>query len=342
VNTGYCFGPDDGARAPFRLFRYPSRPPLSDAAVAYRFYPLSDSMGAQASIDNLGSSTNVRRHYFMWANLCNATPGNDCARHPANADPAMFANPPARPLYIDPVSHEKVGFRMTSYARANACTMAQAAYALGYDDAKVDGYGRGAGLTLVRDRADLRKWAMDSQHMFEDVCVLPDARLSSAVKGVILDYEVHDGRSPGIARDFLVAFAALVHGAGREAMLYTNPLYVPTERLSGLDQSNLNEVQAAFDMTTILLARLTPGDDFTRNFNAQLALLQGPRPVRPPVITFDLSRSTMADTRETRKLALRYHLPAVIVVQKTAVLEGPCTTEPNRKLRCLIDGLCDG
>jgi hypothetical protein len=32
----------------------------------------------------------------------------------------------------------------------------------------------------------------------------------------------------------------------------------------------------------------------------------------------------------------------VIAVQKTAVLEGPCTTEPNLKLRCLLDGVCDG
>jgi hypothetical protein len=95
-------------------------------------------------------------------------------------------------------------------------------------------------------------------------------------------------------------------------------------------------------MTTILLARLTPSDDFARNFAAQLALLQGPRPVRPPVIAFDMPRSTMADTRVTRNLLLQYHLPAVIVVQRNAVLEGPCTTEPNRKLRCLIDGVCDG
>jgi hypothetical protein len=200
ANTGYCFGPDDGARAPFRLFRYPSRPPLSDAAVAYRFYPLTDSMGSQASIDNLGSSNNVRRNFFMWANLCNPTPDNSCARHPANADPAAFANPPARPLYFDPISHEKVGFRMTSYERANACTMAQAAYALGYADAKVDGYARDAGLILVRDRSDLGKWAMEEGHVFDDVCVLPDARLSGAVKGVILDYEVHDGRSQRTAR----------------------------------------------------------------------------------------------------------------------------------------------
>ena len=35
-NTGYCFGPDDGAAARFRIFRYPSRPPLSNADVGYQ------------------------------------------------------------------------------------------------------------------------------------------------------------------------------------------------------------------------------------------------------------------------------------------------------------------
>jgi hypothetical protein len=342
ANTGYCYGPDDGGRAPFRVFRYPSRPPLSNAAVAYKYYPLTDSASSQASIINAGSTTNVRRTYFMWANLCDAAPNNSCFRHPANAESYSFGNPPAMPQYPDPITHQHVLFKMTSWERANNCTLAQAAFALSYDDAKVDGYAQGVGLTLVRDRSDLGKWSMNSDHMFEDVCVLPDARLSGAVKGVMLDYEVHDGRSPRVARDFLVAFAKLVHDKGREAILYTNPLDAPIERVSGLDASNLNEVQAAFDMTTILLFRRSDADDFGQEFARQLALLRGPRPVRPPVITFDLARSTMADTQQTRNLLLQNHLPAVIVFQKTAVLEGDCSTEPNRKLRCLIDGVCEG
>jgi hypothetical protein len=341
-DKGYCFGPDDAARAPFRIFRYPSRPPLSNAAHAYRYYPLTDSMGSEASLDDLGTTTNVRRNFLLWANLCDAAESNSCARHPANAPALMFANPPPRPLYFDPVSHREVGFRMASYASADACTMAQAAFALGYDDARVDGYARAGGLILVRDRSDLAKWRLDPDHTFTDVCVLPDARLSAAVKGVVLDYGVHDGRQPRAARDFLLAFAALVHGARREASLYTNPLYAPNEKLSGLDETNLNEVQDAFDMTTVLFSNVGRSGDVTGDFAGQLARLRGTRPVRPPVINFELTGTTMAQVRDVRALMLKYQLPAVIVAQKGAVLEGPCTSDANRKLRCLLDGGCEG
>ena len=136
------------------------------------------------------------------------------------------------------------------------------------------------------------------------------------------------------------AFAALVHGAGREAILYTNPLDASGQRLSALDRSNLNDIQSAFDMTTILLLRRDQTTDFAREYAYQRSLLEGPRPVKPPLITFDLARSTLADAAVTRAIILRDHLPGVIVFQKTAQLEGPCDTDPNRKLACFVYGRC--
>ena len=337
-----CFGPGDIVSAPFRVFRYPSRPPLTNEDPAYKYYPLTDSTGSQASIVNAGHATNIRRNYFMWANICDAAESNRCAQHPAGSQAYAFGNPPAMPQFSDPVSKEHILFKMTSYTRANTCTMAQAAYALGYDDAKVRSIVAGSGLTVIEDRTSLAKLHLDSDHMFRDVCVMPDARLSSAVKGLMLDYEVHDGRSPQIARDFLVAFAALVHGAGREAILYTNPLNAPGQRLSGLDGSNLNQIQSTFDMTTIFLLRKGPEEDFARDFSAQLNLLSGPLPARPPMINFDVGRSTLRDAEITRDLLLSHRLPAVVLLEKSTDLEGPCSTAVNRKIACLLQGRCAG
>ncbi len=343
-HESYCFGPDDGAKAPFRVIRYPSRPPLTNRAVGYKYYPLTDSTGSQASIVNAGIATNIQKNYFMWANICNYIPGvNNChqfRKTPGNADSYAFGNPPAMPQYDDPLTGKHLLFKMTSYERANACTMAQAAFALDHQDGRMRALAVAAGLTVVTDRSTLSGLLLDSDHMFRDVCVLPDARLSPTVRGLILDYEVHDGRSPQMSRDFLVAFAALVHGSGREAILYTNPLNASGQALSALNASNLNEIQSAFDMTTILLFRGGSNPSFEQQFNNQLDLLQGPKPVRPPAITFDLARSTLGDAEDTRNLMLKYRLPAVIVFQKTADLAGPCSTEPNRKLACLLTGAC--
>ncbi|MEO7026392.1 MAG: hypothetical protein ABI056_02445, partial [Caulobacteraceae bacterium] len=341
-NTGYCFGPDDGAAARFRIFRYPSRPPLSNADVGFKYYPLTDSSGTAVSAVDAGSATNIRRNWFLWANLCNFSAGlNSCHRFPPRPDGRRGfgeANPPPRPMIEDPSTHQDFLFAFASYNAANSCTMIQAAYALGYSNAKLAQLAVGTGLTVV-DRARVPTMMdHDAADIFHDVCVLPDARLSSAVKGVMLDYEVHDARTPRIARDFLVAFAALVHGAAREAILYTNPLDASGQRLSALDRSNLNDIQAAFDITTILLLRKDQATDFAREYAFQRGLLEGPRPVKPPLITFDLARSTLADAAVTRAIILRDHLPGVIVFQKTAQLEGPCDTDANRKLACFVYG----
>lgn len=343
-NTGYCFGPEDGSRALFRIFRYPSRPPLTNADVGYKYYPMTDSTGTAVSAVNSGSATNIRRNWFLWANLCDYSAGlNNCHQFPRRADGQRGfgeGNPPPRPMIEDPATRQNALFAFRSYTAANDCTLAQAAYALGYPEAKLRQLTIGSGLALATDRSRVPMMDHDADDIFHDVCVMPDARLSPRVKGVMLDYEVHDGRSPRVARDFLLAFADLVHGAGREAILYTNPLDASGQRLSALNTSNLNEIQAAFDMTTILLLRRDQTTDFAREFAVQRGLLEGPRPVKPPLITYDLARSTLADAAVTRNLILRDHLPGVIIFQKTAPLEGPCATEPNRKLACFIYGRC--
>ena len=306
---------------------------------------MTDAANSDASTLTAGWATNVRRNFFLWANDCESIAGlNDCHLfRTREQDPFKRggANPPPRPMIEDPQTGRNLLFDFTSYAAADACTLIQAAYALGASDARIDKMSVGTGLTVARDRARVPLMMdHDAQDRFQNVCVMPSARLGSAVSGVILDYEVHDGRGPRAASDFLIAFAKLVHGAGREAILYTNPLDAPIQRLSGLDASNLNEIQAAFDATTILLYRRLETDDFARQYGLQRRMLEGPRAVKPPIITFDLARSTLADAAATRAIILRDHLPGVIVFQKTAELAGACDTDPNRKLACFVYGRC--
>lgn len=337
-----CFGPTDKIVGNFRVFRYPSRPPLRNDDPNYKYYPLTDTAGSQASIDNNSTVTNITKNYFMWANICDATETNSCVRHPRNAQAYAFGNPPAMPQYNNSVSKAHILFKMTSYARANACTMAQAAYALGNGNDKIQSIVSRSGLEIVDNRSRLSGLQLDADHMFRDVCVMPDARLSSDVRGVMLDYEVHDGRSPSVSRDFLIAFANLVHASGREAILYTNPLNAPGQKLSGLDRSNLNAIQAAFDMTTVFLLRRRDDDDFARDFSTQVALLSGPLPLRAPLLNFDVARSNMRDASIVRQIILSKHLPGVILLERSSDLSGPCTTDANRKIACLVQGRCEG
>src|SRR5262245_4172659 len=77
--------------------------------------------------------------------------------------------------------------------------------------------------------------------------------LSPNVGGSLLDYEVQDGRTALQTKNSLIAWASMVHGAGRKAFLYANPLDAPTQALTGISSKDGPEILAAFDLISILL-----------------------------------------------------------------------------------------
>lgn len=342
--AGYCFGPRDGVGLPFSLFRYPSVPPRTRADADYPYYPLTASASANILRLNSSRASNIQKYYVVWANHCNAFADNSCRRRGAMDLPSALSNPLPHPAVRDLATGAKLTSSFTSYAAADACTKAQVAFALGYDQARVQAIA-GAGLTLVGDRSRLTGLARTAEGRLTDVCVMPPEAMSAQVAGIFLDYEAHDGRGPKTARDFLVELAGLAHAKGKRIILYTNPLDASGQALSGLGAGNLNELQAAFDSVTLLLFRRDAASDLRQSFAAQMALLRaGPRPVNPEhlMVTFQLGATTLADAREVRALMLENHIPAVTLWQNRADLSGSCETPVNREIACLVNGRCAG
>jgi hypothetical protein len=339
----YCFGPHDRVGLPFRLFRYPSVPPRTDADAGYPYYPLTASMSANIFRLNSSHATDIQKYYVVWANHCNALAGNGCRRPGAGDRPSALSNPIPHPPVHDPAAGAKLTSLFTSYETADACTRAQVAFAVGFDEAQVRAFA-GAGLTLVLDRLKLGGLVRDAGQRLTDVCVMPPQPMSAQVVGIMLDYEAHDGRTPNVARDFLTGLTDLAHQKGKRIILYTNPLDASGQALSGLGADNLNELQATFDYVTILLARKNGGSDLRRSFEAQMALLRaGPRPIDPAhlMVTFQLGGTTLADAREVRTLVTESGIPALTLWQNRANLSGSCETPVNREIACLTRGRCE-
>lgn len=344
AGPGFCFGPRDGAGLPFALFRYPSVPPRTDAEAGYPDYPLTASASANIARLNASKASEVRKYFVVWVNHCNAAPGNACHRPAAGALASAKANPLPHPALFDPATRAKLTSVFTSYAAADACTKAQVAWVLGHDAARVRAEAAGA-VSLVVDRSKLDGLPRDAHGRFTDVCVTAPEAASAQVDGVFLDYEAHDGRTAAMARDLLLALVRLAHEKQRRIVLYTNPLDAPGQGLSGLGAENLNELQAAFDSITLLIARKDGASDPRRSFAAQMALLRaGPRPVDPArlMVTFQLSDTTLADAKAVRDLVLENHIAAVTLWQNRADLSGGCDTPLNRKITCLTKGQCGG
>ncbi|WP_179505161.1 MULTISPECIES: hypothetical protein [unclassified Sphingomonas] len=306
-----CFGARDSARLSFRLFQ--QAPPPSAGARDYPAYPLTDAATMQLG-KLAGAAPNVGGWYFQWGNrstapLFNAA-GRQLPRKP-NFQPSAGA-----------LRQQRTPF--TSVARANACTLAQTAHLLGQDDA-AQAFAREGGIATIAQGRQPDVGAVGPA----DRCVLADGRLPAKARGVFLDYEVGDGRTPQDSLQFLRRFAALVHGAGRQAGVMINPLDAPSQKWTGITGAVAHDVVATFDFTTIWLWGRNAQGSLPASYARQMDILRqgGPVDGRRILALFDLNQTTPADAAFVHRAIVQDRLAGAMLWRNRAVQGGACNTD---------------
>ncbi len=301
-----CF---DSSRKPSVSVLQNAPPPRDGARVSSAYFPASafTTMNVDA-IDSNPSSFPV--YYWQWG----------------NHGPRRVPKPNFGPR-ITPQGSTQLHF--SSMDTADACTLAQTATALGLDG-QAQKFARDGGVQLTK---------ADPGGSRTDVCVIWDKRLPPNAEGVLLDYEVQDGRTPARTRSFLLEFARLVHGAGKKAILYTNPLDAPTQRFTGIDPSNAHELMNAFDRTSIFLWSRNRQGDIASSFASQLAVLGQPDPKKLMVV-FELANTSQHDAAVVKSIASQRGIDAVFFWRNYARQGGACDTDVNRKIACLAFNDC--
>jgi len=317
-----CFSAQDNAALSFEVIQQ-APPPKADGE-PYEFYPLTGAasmqMGALA-----GASRQYGTFYFQWANRSNAPL--------VNARGMVVPRKPNFQQAMGKPRKQRTAF--TSLERANGCTLAQTATALGRaQDAQR--YANTTGIRLIREteQADSGVTGPD------DTCVIANGSLPREASGVLLDYEVQDKRSPQETLAFLRDYTDLVHRAGRKAILMTNPLDAPSQVYTGITAQNAHAIVAMFDRTTIFLWSRNRQRDMLASYNAQKALIEagGAFDGSRILIDFELMGTNLDDAKLTRQLILQDRLAGVLLWRNYAKQGGSCATQTNVKIAALTLG----
>lgn len=317
-----CFAAMRPARPPFRVFQ--QAPPPQRGEVGYSHFPLTDA--ATMQLGKLASAQGgVGLWYFQWGNRSTAPLRNRAGRllpRKPNFQPASGA-----------LRRQRSPF--TSVERANACTLAQTARLLGADS-KGEVLARKAGITLVAEQTQPDNGPVSA----DDTCVLAAKRLPANATGVFLDYEVGDGRTPEQSLEFLLRFAALVHGEGHKAGVMINPLDAPSQVWTGITGPVARKLVAEFDYTTIWLWARNAQSSLPASYARQMDMLRegGAVDGRRVLALFDLAETSEADARFVHEAIRRDGLAGTMLWRNRAVQGGPCDSPVNRKTALLVYG----
>jgi len=286
-------------------------PPAHDGAKDYAFYPASSvaTMNIEAL---LRSKSAVKKYYWQWAN-------HGPRKIPkGNLVPSTFQSRSVKAFF-------------SSHAAADACTLAQTAAVLGLRDAAKK-YLRDAG---VVESYQPTAGVQDTK----DVCLLSPTPVVASTDGILLDYEVADGRTPQWTLEFLSKFARLTKSAGKEVLLYTNPLDAPTQPLTGVHRSNIREITNLFDKVSVFLWRKNRQRNIQESFYSQLDIIGAVDPGKL-FLVFELNGTTFDDARAVRALLDKHRIGTVSLWRNYSNQGGNCDTEVNRKIRCVSFGRC--
>ena len=331
-----CFAADAAANSGLRIFGMAPQPQTNDDP-NYRHWPITDTISLQLPAMRSSRAERVSSYYNLWSNRCydKSVGGSGCGWN-------------AKGNYLFPkFDHNGVEVRpfFTTIAKADACTMAQAASVLGMGDARVTEYTQPAGLKVVK-RMELSASMMKGDR-FIDLCILPDGAMPARGRGISLDYEVQDGRSSKDTLDFLKRFASLVRRAEKETILFINPLDAPTQRYTSIDPKNAPEILAAFNNVVVALWSKNKQNDISQSFKSQIAVLKGERGDAPIdysklILQFELKGTTEADARIVREIGRANGIKNIMVWRNNAEVGGTCDRAENRKLSCLLFPDCKG
>ena len=322
-----CFTAADNARLSFQVIEQAPPPHKADQD-GYIYYPLTAAASMQLAAV-IHAAPQFPAYWFQWANRSNAVLSNSAGTvvvRKANLQPSLAGKRQQRTAF-------------TSVARANACTLAQTASVLGLPQ-KAQAFAAEGPVRLVGEAQQADGAPLGPP----DTCVIPQGRLTAPRAGVLIDYEVQDGRSPAQTTAFLARWAQLVHAAGRHAILLLNPLDAPTQAYTGITAGNAHALVAAFDLTTIQLWSGNAQHSIPASYAAQKAMIAagGGFDGGRVLIDFDLAGTTLADAQWVRRTIIADRLAGVLFWRNEAHQGGDCASDVNGKIAAIALGTAPG
>lgn len=317
-----CFTASDNARLDFTVIQ--QAPPPRGRAPDYRYYPLTAAVSMQmASLQD--APRGIATYFFHWGNRSTAplpVPGGKVIQRKANFQPSSHG-----------LRRQRSGF--SSVTRADACTIAQLGVLLDGARSALSAAER-TGIRLVPETAQADKDAEGPV----DSCILPAGPLPHKVRGVLLDFEVADGRSPEQALALLQRYAAMVHANGRRALLLIDPFDAPTQRFTGISAATAGKIVRSFDQTTLMLWAGNVEHDIPASYNAQRAMVDATGKVDPHrlIIDFALAGTSQQDAAFVHDVIRRDHLGGVIFWRNRVPQGGDCASDVNRKIATVAFG----
>jgi hypothetical protein len=322
-----CFSAADNARARIEIYQQ-APPPTPGRKARFAFFPAT-AFASQA-MARLAQARHepFALYYFQWANRSTAGVTNRQGEHIARK--ANFQPGSAGPR------QERADFSSTD--KADACTLAQTATALGLAPPIAEQYLGPAGVRAVKLAPDDRAGLAGAS----DVCILPSQALPPEAAGVLLDYEVQDGRTPAYTLAFLQRYAALAHSAQKRAILLINPLDAPSQDYTGVTQANANSIHRLFDRTTIFVWARNAQNSVARSLDKQWEILAAGGPVDPRrlIVNFELANTTTEEAASVRAFVDAHGLAGVMFWRDHAQQGGACDLPVNRKISCIAFGDC--
>ena len=329
------------ATSAFRVFAQ-EPPPSSDSDHSLDYYSLTDAATNDAAqLTPAATSAHIGKYYRVWGNFCNPPKANSAVGDESGCVGGNRAKRTKGNYLNYPNIRTPEGKNLFStYRQANNCTLSQTAFMLGWSQRAIESKW-GAGLSIVWDPS---KWVMPTGS-FTNICVMPRASVPT-VSGILIDYEVGDGRTPAQTTAFLTEFTSLIHAAGKKAVLYGHVL--GRSRFDGIDSSNAFKLNEIFDYMTIgawANENYSDTGSMTASLQKQLEILKGgpggSRNINYShlMVNYDLGGSTLADAAVVRSMMLANHIPAVIFWKDKKRSEG---TPPAQKIACLVHGNCPG
>ena len=323
-----CFRQDANSRLKFQVFQQ-APPPANNEQKNYRFFPLSGSSSMNVPLLN-SSQASSDKYWFQWANRCQpmADSSERCGWNPKGniVSPRLVFNGEDKRLFF------------STMQKANLCTLIQASFVLNvpYDEPAA----KANGLRVVQyDNAEPAL----TNGRFVDACVVPPERFNPNIQGIILDYEVQDGRSPEATRQFLSDYASLVRRSGRKVGLLSNPLDAPTQKYTGINEVNAGDLMLQFDLFGVMLWGGNRQKDIATSFQSQIKMLEKTQQVDPKriMIVYDIGKTKLDDAKVVHQIMVTKKFPSLMIWRNGETLgEDDCDNEANRRLSCVVFGSC--
>jgi hypothetical protein len=369
-----CFRWADNRKLQFDVFQVGAPPRDNEPTQAWEDFgspvlPASDfvtkSVGALNAVRTSEQGISFRKHYLLWANRCifinGVTPTReDCrnvSRTKGNGYPSMA---------LGATLSDQLRAAFSTYAKANACTILNAMKVLGEDQATLAAKARAANIALMTrpDHGELNRLAQSVQvgrgqpaRYVVDICVVESQAIARDVAGILVDYEVFDGRTPAETLGFLRELKRVAAQHGKTLIVGTNPLPRPP---NGIGETNIREILEVVDGFAVPITsggspgntasevptrarRQSPVDDYRH----QLAIITGNAPLEDRLrrkLLWNMSIYDLhpAEARELHETFRAQGYRGIMIFRNYVKTGGACSRPENQTIACLAFGDCDG